>query len=120
MQHVQWTQRAAGQMVRHVQAQQGLDVDVLAVRIVFRDGFADVGPHGGLLVALRVVVADCEGGLAEACYGEILFFDVGAVCGQEGLGALRFAEVCEGALERFVIAVVGRYAAVGCLARYGS
>ena len=60
-----------------------------------------------MLAAFFVVVAGGKGGLAEGCDGEILFFDVGAVCGQEGLGALRFAEVCEGSLERFVIAVVG-------------
>jgi hypothetical protein len=61
------------------------------------------------------VVAGGEGRLAEARYGQILFFDVVAVGEEDRLAALRFAEVGEGALEWFV----GCYAGESCLAGDG-
>lgn len=112
-------------MVRDVQTQQGLGVDVLAIRIFVGACFADVGAHDRLLVAFGVVVAGGKGRLAEARYGQILFFDVdvGAVAGGgevDGFAALWFAEVGEGALERGVVDdVVGCCAVVSCLARDG-
>ena len=53
--------------------------------------------------------------MAEARYGQILFFDVVAVGEEDGFAALRFAEVGEGALEWFV----GCYAGESCLAGDG-
>jgi len=89
-------------MVGDIHAQQGLHVDILAVRVLVGARFADVCAHDSLLVALRVVVAGGEGRLAETRHREILFFDVVAVC-KEGLLAPRLAEVCERALDRCVV-----------------
>ena len=64
----------------------------------------------GLLAAFFVVVSGGEGGLAEGCDGEILFF---GVCG-ERYALVGFFEHCYGALDGF-----GRLAGdacAGCLA----
>ena len=53
-------------MVLDVQTQQGLGVNVLAVRVLVGARFADVSAHRRLLVAFCVVVAGREGRLAEA------------------------------------------------------
>lgn len=62
------------------------------------------------------MVAGSKGRLAEARDGEILFFDVVAIGEEDGLAALGFVEVGEGALEWGF----GCYAADSCLARDGS
>lgn len=66
----------------------------------------------GLLAALLVVVACGEGGLAEGCDGEILFF---GVCGEGYVYVLmRLFERCHGALDGFDC--VACDAGAGCLA----
>ena len=71
---VERAQRASRQVVRHVGVRPGLGL--VDVRVFVRQRFADERAHVGLLAAFSVVVALGEGGLAEARYGQILFFRV--------------------------------------------